>query len=271
MASGAQSAIGNSTGIASNATFTNGLMIYVIPHSLFTVSLTTVLFTQMSQNVIAKRFDLVRENFSYGVRTTNSFTILATGIFIILSAPIARVLLPGISALDAHSVADTIVPLSLGLVPLGMTLLIKRVFYAFEDGKTVFLFQIPMSLVLIVGSILATKIFNPYGWVSGIAFFYALSFLIGVILRIGHLRKLLHGIDGKNILIMNLKSAAAIIVSMFIGLTVHDHVFTIDNVGSSIINILITMPIMVVVYLGLCYIMKTRELFDFFRLLRHKK
>ena len=46
-----------------------------------------------------------------------------------------------------------VVAMTAGLVPFGAMVLMKWVFYAYEDGRTVFLLQVPIFATLVLGSV----------------------------------------------------------------------------------------------------------------------
>jgi putative peptidoglycan lipid II flippase len=160
-------------------------------------------------------------------------------------------------------VAQALIPFSIGLAPLGMTLLIKRVFYAFENGKTVFLLQIPMSLTLIIGSILSISILPRMWWVVGIASSYALSYIVGVFLRLAEIKKILNGIDGKTLLLMHIKSICACFVACICGFLLKSFYFSRFSIVQSICEIVVVTLVMAVIYFGLTYVLKSREFFEF--------
>src|SRR5690625_7194280 len=107
-------------------------MIYLLPHSLVTGSITTALFTPISAAAAAGDIPRVRADLSLGMRTVGVFTVFATAALIVLAVPITRVILftasrPG----EITSVARVLAGLAIGLVPLGAMLLIKRAYFAF--------------------------------------------------------------------------------------------------------------------------------------------
>jgi putative peptidoglycan lipid II flippase len=249
---------------AGNAVFTNALIVYVLPHSLITVSLTTALFTTMSE--AAGRGDIagVRDSLSYGIRTTSVFTMFATAALIVLAWPLSRLIFFGSSPLSIEAIATALVPLSLGLVPLGVTLLIKRVFFAFEDGRTVFTFQIPMSLLYIVGCIATARYLSFRWWVVGVGLSQTLSYFSGGVLRLNSLRWRIGGVDGRRLVSVHCRLAVAALLSGEIGwLSTH----LIDNDGGSrgwaALTLLVAGPVMVGVYLVSLKLLGVRELNDF--------
>jgi putative peptidoglycan lipid II flippase len=195
--------------VASNAILTLALSIYIIPHSLITVSLTTALFTRMAEHVQDGAMGLVAKDLSYGIMTTSAFSFLCTALLMVLALPLARVLQPGVSTAEIGALTGPIVAMSLGLVPLGMTLLIKRVFFALEDGRTLLALQIPMSLLFAGFSLATYWLLPPEWWVTGIGLGQTLSFVAGAILRLASLRDRLGGIDGRELAWMHARAAAA--------------------------------------------------------------
>jgi putative peptidoglycan lipid II flippase len=265
-ASGAADAAGTEM-VASNASLSYALTIYIIPHSLVTVSLTTVLFTRMSAAAAAGDIDAVRADLSYGVRTSSAFSLLATAVIVVLALPLTRLLLPGISDAEVQVVAPVLIPLALGLVPLGMTLLVKRVFFAFEDGRTVFMLSLPMSAVFIAFTLASGKLLPPQWWVVGIGLGQTLSFVAGAALRFASLRDRLHGLDGARMGWLHLRAGAAAALTGELGWLAL-HMFPAQG-GESVMVAAAAVCVvgggMCVVYLLLLRSMGVRELADFAR------
>jgi putative peptidoglycan lipid II flippase len=199
--------------VASNNILTLALSIYIIPHSLITVSLTTALFTRMSEHVQAGQMGLVRQDLTYGIGTTSAFNFLFTALLVVLALPLSRVLQPGISAAEVQAMVGPVVAMSLGLVPLGMTLLMKRVFFALEDGRTLLSLQIPMSLLFAAFSAASFWLLPPAWWVTGIGLGQSVSFIAGAVIRLAWLRARLDGLGGAELGWMHLRAAAAGLVA----------------------------------------------------------
>jgi putative peptidoglycan lipid II flippase len=264
LASAAQASAEGQT-VASNAAFTLALSIYIIPHSLITVSLTTALFTSMSEHVQAGQTDLVRQDLSYGIQTTSAFSFLFTALFMVLALPLVRVLQPGISLAEVRSVTGPVVAMSLGLVPLGVTLLVKRVFFALEDGRTLLLLQIPMSLLFAGFSLLSFWILPPAWWVTGIGLGQTLSFLAGAILRLASLGERLDGIGGRKLAWMHARAGAAALASGELGWLAL-RLFPEAGAASFAMALAALVSVglvMTAVYIGLLRVLGVTELADF--------
>lgn len=203
--------------VAGNAAYTQALMIYLLPHSLVTVSVATALFTGMSRAAADGDLRQVRLDLSQGVRTVGVFTVFATAVFVVLSVPITKALVPTMGADAVAFTAPVLVAMACGLVPLGGMVLMKWVFYAFEDGRTVFWIQVPATIALIGGGWAATHLLDIHWWVVGVGAAMAFSNVVAVALRLGGLRRLLHGVDGARILRMHVKVVLAAGVAGAVG------------------------------------------------------
>ncbi|MBD8079972.1 murein biosynthesis integral membrane protein MurJ [Cellulosimicrobium arenosum] len=199
--------------VAGNAAYTQALMIYLLPHSLVTVSIATALFTGMSAAAHAGDVARVRYDLSRGVRTVGVFTVLATAVLVVLALPITKLLVPTVTAASGQAVAQVLVAMAFGLVPLGGMVLMKWVYYAFEDGRTVFWIQVPGTVVLVGVSWLATRTLDPHWWVVGVAAAMSLSNIVAVALRTAGLRRTLRGLDGPRIVRMHVKAILAALAS----------------------------------------------------------
>jgi len=264
--SAAQHAAPNGQLVASNWALTYGLSTYIIPHSLITVSLTTAIFTRMSQAAVAGDMAAVRRDLSYGIRTTSVFSCFFTAVLVTLALPITRLLLFTSSPDGIAPAAAVLVPLALGLVPLGITLLVRRVFFALDDGRTVFWLQVPMSLVWIGFAFLSIKLLPPSWWVIGVGLGQTLSFLAGAVLRLNSLHDRLGGVDGRRLAWMHLRTGAAAVVTGLFGYLLGrwlPFASPIASRGAALGNVVVVGLAMTVVYLLCLRLMRVRELSDF--------
>jgi len=104
-------------------------------------------------------------------------------------------LIPTLEAGEVTVVANVLIAMSLGLVPLGAMVLMKWVYYAFEDGRSVFYFQIPVLVTLLALAYLATVVLPSIWWVAAVGLAMSVSNLVAVLLRLKGLASLLEGAD----------------------------------------------------------------------------
>ncbi|NKX92791.1 murein biosynthesis integral membrane protein MurJ [Sanguibacter hominis ATCC BAA-789] len=210
--------------VAGNSAYSQALMIYLLPHSLVTVSILTAMFTSISASAQAGRRDLVRRDLSHGVRTVGTFTVIASALLIVLAEPLVRALVPSMTPGAVSAVGRVLVAMALGLVPFGAMVLMKWVFYAYEQGRTVFMLQVPVVLVLVGGSFASMWLLPGQWWVVGIGVSMSLSNVAGVLARSRSLRRLLGGVDGARIVRMHVRAVVAAAVAAVVGILVRDAV-----------------------------------------------
>lgn len=248
--------------VAGNAAYTQALMIYLLPHSLVTVSIATALFTGMSAAAGVGDFTRVRHDLSRGVRTVSVFTIFATAVFAILALPITKLLLITVPDASAVAVSQILVAMAFGLVPLGGMVLMKWVYYAYEDGKTVFWIQVPATIALVGVAWLATRTLDPVWWVVGVGAAMSISNVVAVVLRTAGLRTKLHGLDGFRIVRMHVKTILAAAVSAGVGwgvLQLFGDLYGLSWLRAAVVTATVGI-VMTAVYIGGLKAMRVREL-----------
>jgi putative peptidoglycan lipid II flippase len=218
IASAAAPASLNSDAVASNAAYTNALLIYLVPHSLVTVSIVTALFTGMSRFAAARDMVGLRGELSRGLRTIAVFSVFSTVALAALAPLVVRVVLPTASAAEVNSVANVVVAMSVGLVPLGAIILVKAAYFAVEDGRSLFLIHIPMAIALVGVALLGQALFAPRWWVVCIGVGMALSNMIAMGLRLGGLRRRLGGLDGRRVFSTHARAVLAALPALAFGL-----------------------------------------------------
>jgi len=217
VASAALYAGGGAPDVASNAAFTNALMLYLLPHSLITVSIVTALFTGMSRLAAAGDIAGLRAELSRGLRTIGVFTIFATAALIVLAQLAVRVTLPSTSDVVVTSVAHVVIALAFGLGPLGAMILVKQAYLALEDARSLFWIQIPMTATLIAITFIGWKVLDVHWWVVAAGAGMAISYAVSTALRMVGLRTRLGGLDGRRVLSTHLRAIVAVLPASAVG------------------------------------------------------
>jgi len=224
MADGAVSATGVVTqadptiaGIAANDF---ALSVFLVPHSLVSISLMTVLFTQMSRHAAEGKLGRLREVMSEGVRTVGVFTMFAGATMAVASPHVVRVLAPSVDAESVVAVAWVLAIMSLGLVPLGASVMMKQAYFALEDARTVFLIHIPMTIAWLAVAYSVKATMDPVWWVRGAALGMVFTNVVAVVLRLWGLNRRLGGVDLKRIVITHVKAAVATAFSAVVGVAI---------------------------------------------------
>jgi len=202
---------------AGNATFTNALTIYLLPHSLLIVSIVTALFPRMTAAATAGDVDRVRADMSTGLRLVGVFSVFSAAALVVLATPLMKALLPSISTPMVEVGAPVLRALAPGLIALGATVLVKRMYYAFGDGRSIFVIQILATATIAAGMWVATLVLPASQWTVAAAAATAVATWISVLARVNGMRRKLGGIDGYRVLQMYVKAGVAGLISAGIG------------------------------------------------------
>jgi putative peptidoglycan lipid II flippase len=187
-------------GGAGRGAYDNAFLLFMLPHSLITVSLVTALFTRMSRAAAAGDQDEVRRDVSFGLRLTGVATVLATGAVFVLGVDMASTLFAGNTARDTDAIAYTTMAMILGLVPFSAQYLFQRAFYAYEDARTPFLIQIPVVLTSAIAAVVALHMLAPRWIVVGVGVGMSVGYTVGALLSFLVLRRRIGGVEGRSIL-----------------------------------------------------------------------
>ena len=141
----------DSLAIASVAAMLIAWLIFMLPHSVVTVSIATAYFTKMSEHVQAKRVDLMRADLRSALRIVVLVNVFSSIALILLSLPVARVFVGEYPSTVA--LGNVLFATMFGLIPFGFVFMFQRAFYALEDTRTPFVFTTIQIAFHIAGSI----------------------------------------------------------------------------------------------------------------------
>jgi putative peptidoglycan lipid II flippase len=258
----AVSVVASSAGgdLAGNAVYDRAFLIFMLPHSLVTVSLATALFTRLSGRAAAHDTAGVRADLSLGLRTVGVFTVLATVGISVLGVPLGRLLFPtaGTGAIDALGMS--IIALMIGLVPFGIWSLCQRVYYAYEDAKSMFPVQVVMAVVVVAGTLLGRVLLDPAWWVVAACASMALSYWVGAVIALVSVGRRLHGVDGPRVLRLHVRAVVAGLVAGAAGIGVRVLMGTPETFGSAALLCVVATIAMCLVYVGGLAALRVREL-----------
>jgi putative peptidoglycan lipid II flippase len=247
-------------GAAGNGIYDRAFLIFMLPHSLVTVSLATALFTRLSGRAAAGDVAGVRQDLSLGLRTVGVFTVLATTGIAVLAFPIGRLLFPDRPDAELHALAMSVVALVLGLVAFGAWSLFQRVYYAYEDARSMVPVQLAMAAVVVGGTELGRATLDDRYWVAAACASMAVSYAVGAVVALVHVRRRLHGVDGRRVLVVHLKAALGAVVAAGAGLGLLALLGPVEDWGDALVACLAGAVLMSCVYVGVLAALRVREL-----------
>lgn len=178
----ASSAPANAAGtgvVAGNQAWDLSFLIFNLPHSLFTVSIMTALFTRLSRHVAHKQVADVRRDYTLGLRLVALVTFPCSVALLVLAQPAVRVLLPAATADEVHAIGVVVSCFALALVPFGVWSMGQRIYFAHSDARSLFFINVAMSLVMLGSLALIRSAVEPAMWVAGAALSFVLSNVVG--------------------------------------------------------------------------------------------
>ncbi len=180
--------------------YDNAFLLFMLPHSLITVSLVTALFTRMSRSAAAGQTGAVRHDVSLGLRLTGVATVLSTAGVLVLGPDIASTLFAGNTLRDTDAIAYTTMAMMLGVVPFSAQYLLQRAFYAYEDARTPFLIQLPVIATGVISSLISLRVLSPRWIVVGVGVGLSAGYALGAVLSFLVLRRRIDGVEGRTVL-----------------------------------------------------------------------
>ncbi|GII52214.1 hypothetical protein Pth03_06030 [Planotetraspora thailandica] len=166
---------------AGNSAYSYAFQLFQLPYGIIAVSVITAMLPRMSRYVHDGEFDSARAEFGSGVRLVSS-VIVPSGLLLMVLGPAATTLIfswGNMNAENALYIGYVLQVFGLALVPFSIFQLLLRVFYSFGDTRT------PAIIAAINVAIQATLSLIAYSTlparyiVIGMAFAYALTYVIG--------------------------------------------------------------------------------------------
>ncbi len=241
----------------------NAYLLFVLPHSLITVSLVTALFTRMSRAAADDDPAGVRRDLSLGLRLTGVATVFSTAALIVLGTDLTTTLFRLNSVPEARAIGAATTAMSLGLVAFSAQYLFQRVFYSYSDARTPFLVQLPVTGVIAVTSFVSGRALAPGRVVVGVGLGMATAYTMGAVLSALVLRRRLGSMDGQRVLrtYLRLLLAAGVAGLLGWGVSRAAHALLAGRPASAV-ALVVGGGVMLVVFTALCRALHVRELDD---------
>jgi putative peptidoglycan lipid II flippase len=175
--------------------------LFQLPYAIVGISVITALLPRMSEHASARRYSLVRDDFSIGVRLASVLVVPASIYLFVLGGPLAEFLFSHGSNTpeQARYIGEVFGLFSLGLVPYMLTQLQLRVFYSFQDSRTAALVGLLTMGVSIAASLIAWSMLPGAQVVAGLAVAYGIANVAGTIAGWALLLRRVGSLDGRAI------------------------------------------------------------------------
>lgn len=252
-------------GVASVAVAGTAWLIFMIPHSVGTVSIATAYFTRMSEHAHAKKFDLLKTDISQALRSILALSAIATGVMIVLSYPIASVF--SATFKPASALGLVLVAMMIGLIPFSVNFMLQRVFYALEDTKSPFVFTTVQILVFVIGAYVCSFTVPAMALVAAMSLVMSISFAIQALLAYILLTKRIGRISPSSLIAYGFKVVLAAAVASAAGASilwawggVAEGTFAMQSGLSSLLVCFTVGAVSVLVYVATLWLAKNEEI-----------
>jgi putative peptidoglycan lipid II flippase len=263
----------SSPAVASVAAAAIAWLIFMLPHSVVTVSIATAYFTRMAEHNQAGRIEDFKRDLTTGLRVIALVSVFSTATLIVLSYPIARVFVGEYPATAA--LGNVIAAFMLGLLPFSFVYMIQRAFFALEDTKTPFIFTSVQIAIHIAGSVTMGFVMPKQYLVVSIALVTAFSITIQGLVGYSMLKRRIGGLGGLGVgtavgkfLLAVIPAAASGIGIMFALGGIGAGAFPVDKVLTAVASSAAVGLAMGIVYAAFLWLLKAGELREVFAGLR---
>ncbi|MFM8927796.1 MAG: murein biosynthesis integral membrane protein MurJ [Rhodoluna sp.] len=255
---------GQEIAIASVAAMSIAWLIFMLPHSVATVSIATAYFTRMSTHAMEKKFDELKTDLADGLRTIAMISVLASAGLIVLAYPIARVFVGELPS--AIALGNVVIAMVIGLLPFSYVFMIQRAFYSLEDTRTPFLFTTVQIIFNIIGSLLVAFYVEHIWVVVALSLVTSGSVLLQAVLAFVMFKRKFGSLGHSHLSIATGKFILAAVVSGLVGFLIlqlmggaHKGAFPVLSILSSTLTCLIIGSVMVLIYLTILRLFKVPE------------
>ena len=235
-----------------------GWLVFMLPHSVITVSLGTAYFTRMSTDIRDGRWDRLGTDVRESLSRISLFMLISAGVLWLTSPYVATVF----ADQAGIGMASVISLFAVGLVPFGVVFVLQRILYALEDTRTPFFIQLVQSAVFAVGAIVVGM--GPVSEIAnGIALSMSASVFVQAILMVIAVRRRLGHLGGRVLMLAFTRFGGAFIPALGVGFLIRDALPTTG--GSLVADITFAAIVglsMGLVYVGLLLLLKDRSARD---------
>jgi putative peptidoglycan lipid II flippase len=180
------------------AAYSYAWQLFQLPYAIVGISIISALLPRMSGHATDRRYSLVRDDFSKGVRLASVIVVPAAVFLAVLGPPLCMLLFAwGSNTVpNARYIGEVFGVFSLGLVAFMLTQLQLRVFYSFRENRTPAIIGMVMLIVGVIGDLVALYALPPTHTVIGLAVAYDLVTLTGAIIAWPLLLRRIGSLDG---------------------------------------------------------------------------
>lgn len=254
------SAVGEAA--AGLATYQTGYLIFILPHSVITVSIVTALLPNLSRTVHAGQIAQAGQDIGRSVRII-VLLIAPVAVALFLAAGPVASLLFGYGAADPgqiEALGTTTGIFAVGIIPFTVYYVLLRGWYAQEDTRTPFVMATIQNAVTITLSLL---LYGAVGPGQNQVYALAVAFVAGywTVLMVAWplLSRRYGGLDTANTVVLVMKVMVAAFIALMAGLIVLSGYSTEAGKASAIVEIIVISLAVLVSYVLAAFVLRITE------------
>jgi putative peptidoglycan lipid II flippase len=215
--------VASSANIRGITEYTYAWQLFQLPYAVVGISVITALLPRMSFHAADRRYGLVRQDFSTGIRLAAAIVVPCSLVLAALGPELAEILLGhgGMSPAEARYTGVVFAVFCLGLLPYMIFQLQLRVFYSFHDSRTPALIGLVTMTVNIVANLIALNV-GGRNVVAGLGVGFGLANVVGMVLAWRILTRRLRGLDGyligRSLVRMHAATVPAALIAILVGI-----------------------------------------------------
>ncbi|MGL4339285.1 MAG: murein biosynthesis integral membrane protein MurJ [Rhodoglobus sp.] len=257
------------TGNASINVMKYGWLMFMLPHSIATVSIATAYFTRMSTHVVNSRMDDLRNDISAALRSILLIMVFAFIALTILAMPFSAVFADN-TYKETLSLAGVYIAFLVGLIPFTVFYVLLRVFYALEITRSAFIIQVVQTAFYISGALIIGTVVPKEMIAMSLALMLSVSLTLQAVLSAAVLRRSLGRLDTVRVAQKTVWFAAVAIIAgaagwgilQLLGGTAAGAFPVADRLGA-IVSMIVTSFGMLIVYASILWLTRNPELRSF--------
>nr|MCU0295572.1 hypothetical protein [Candidatus Nanopelagicales bacterium] len=256
-------------------TYQKAYLIFMLPHSVITISIMTALLPRMSRSAASKDFGKVGAFVADGMRLV-AVLIVPAAVCLVVAGPMISTVIFGFGAGsgEASTYAGLVVmAFALGLLPFSLFYVLLRGWYAVEDTKTPFFLTVAYNILMVGFSIPLFYFASVEFKVTALALGYSIAYWFTFALAWFVLSRRLGHVEGRQTAWVLVRLILAGVVAAGIGMAVNLGLIRLvgdidgETVGFGFVGMpgpallaaVVTCLVAVVAYVLLARILRVRE------------
>ncbi|WP_029434285.1 murein biosynthesis integral membrane protein MurJ [Blastococcus sp. URHD0036] len=246
-------AAGREGGLGSSA-YAIASLLFQMPYGIIGVALLTALVPRMSRAAARSDTDGVIRDLALGTRLSALGLLPISAALTVLGPALATVAFARgqTTVSEAHAIGEALAIGAFGLLPMAVTLLQLRVFYAMKDARTPTLIQVGMVAVRVPLLLLVPLVVEPEHVVAGIMLVTSITYVAGWVLGHVALTRRLGSLDTRATLLPVLRVTVASLAAALVGwgVTIVSRTVLGDSLAGSLGTLLIGTVVIGVAAIG---------------------